>query len=87
MIPLIKFTDLNTTSLSATSKTDYIDLETFSQLIPAQSTTNVTINIVDDSIWESDELFAVYLTSVSPDIYVECGIKEAFIQILDDDRK
>ena len=86
-MPLIKLTDLNTASISATSHTDYIGMETFSQFIPAQSTINVTINIVDDSIWEGDERFAVNLISVSRDISVECGIKEAFIQILDDDRK
>ena len=62
-------------------------MDRFPQLVQANTTINVTIDIIDDSIWEGEESFEVSIVDASPDNTVTCRINTTVIQILDDDRK
>ena len=77
-------TDLNSSSVSATLGTDY-SISDGMITLSVQTTINVTIDIVNDVIWEGDETLVVKIFNASADTTI--GINQTEIRILDDDRE
>ena len=76
-------TDLQTSSLTASSGTDFIALDMLPMTLQPNETDYVTIKLVNDDVWESNELFTLAISGSS----VGGGLNDTVVKIIDDDRK
>ena len=76
-------TDLQTSSITASSGTDFIALDMFTMILQPNETDYVTIGLVNDDVWERNELFTLAISGSS----VGDGLNDTVVKIIDDDGK